>query len=311
MSNLFRKNEEGFMPLQSSMVEKPFVQWGLDVIGPINPKSSKGHSYIVTTTDYFTKWKEATTLRNADSDHLIHFLKENILSRFGVPEKFITDNGSIFVGSKFTNFCGEYGIIMGQSSNYYPQGNGMAKSTNKTLIQIIKKTIEANHKNWHNKLIDALWASRLTPKKGTGHSPFTLVYGKEARLPLHMELNALALVVNDEDEEQSPMQRRHNELLQLEEQREQAVLAMKKRQETIKKYFDKSTTAKEFQKDQLVFLWNKEKENPSSHTKFEALWIDPYQIERINGRNSYILKDMNGTIQSFPVNGKYLKHFFC
>jgi hypothetical protein len=72
---------------------------------------------------------------------------------------------------------------MGQSSNYYPQGNGLAESTNKTLIQIIKKTIEANHKNWHNKLIDALWASRLTPKDSTWHSLYTLVYGREAILP--------------------------------------------------------------------------------------------------------------------------------
>jgi hypothetical protein len=80
-----------------------------------------------------------------------------------VPKKFIINNGSIFIGSKFTNFCGEYGIIMGQSSNYYPQGNGMAKlrnkrnKRNKTLIHIIKKNIEANHMNWKNKLIDTLW----------------------------------------------------------------------------------------------------------------------------------------------------------
>jgi hypothetical protein len=47
------------MPLQSTMVEKPFSQWGLDVIGPINPKSSKGNAYIITATDYFTKWQEA------------------------------------------------------------------------------------------------------------------------------------------------------------------------------------------------------------------------------------------------------------
>lgn len=95
---------------------------------------------------------------------------------------------------------------MGQSSNYYSQGNGLAESTNKTLIQIIKKTIKANHKNWHNKSIDALWASQLTPKKGTGHSPFALVYEREARLPLHMELNAVTLVVNDDKYEKlSPM----------------------------------------------------------------------------------------------------------
>jgi hypothetical protein len=72
------------IPLQSSMVEKPFFQWVIDVIGPINPKSSKEHSYNITTTDYFTKWQEAPTLRNADFDHLIHFLKENILSIFGM-----------------------------------------------------------------------------------------------------------------------------------------------------------------------------------------------------------------------------------
>jgi hypothetical protein len=38
------------MPLQPILVEEPFSQWGLDVIGPINPKSSKGHVYILTAT---------------------------------------------------------------------------------------------------------------------------------------------------------------------------------------------------------------------------------------------------------------------
>jgi hypothetical protein len=70
---------------------------------------------------------------------------------------------------------------MSESSNYYPQGNVMEESTNNMLIQIIKNTIESIHEKWHNKLIDVLWESRLTPNKGTGHSPFSLVYGREAR----------------------------------------------------------------------------------------------------------------------------------
>jgi hypothetical protein len=45
---------------------------------------------------------------------------------------------------------------MGQSYNYYPQGNGLVESTNKILIQILKNKIESNHKKWHKKLIDAL-----------------------------------------------------------------------------------------------------------------------------------------------------------
>jgi len=100
--------------------------------------------YILTATDYFTKWQEETTLKNFDYDELIKFLKDKILSRFGVLEKFNTDNGSIFIGSKFTKFCRKYGIVMGQSLNYYPHGNGLAESTNKTLIQILKKTFARN-----------------------------------------------------------------------------------------------------------------------------------------------------------------------
>jgi len=87
---------------------------------------------------------EVVVLKKVDVEELIKFLKDNILSRFGVPNKFITNNGSIVIGSKFIEFCGQYGIIMGQYSNYYPQGNGLVESTNKTLVQRLKKTVDRN-----------------------------------------------------------------------------------------------------------------------------------------------------------------------
>ena len=107
-------------------------------------------------------------MKKEDTDELISFVEENILSRFGVPEKFIKDNCTVFIGSKFIAFYGKYGITMGQSSNYYPQGNKLAKPTNKTLVQILKKIILENQPNWNKKLNNALWASRITPKESTG-----------------------------------------------------------------------------------------------------------------------------------------------
>jgi hypothetical protein len=86
---------------------------------------------------------------------------------------------------------------------------------------------------------------------------------------------------------------------------------MNQRKQTIKKYFDQSTTTKYFQKGQVVLFWNKGKGNPSLHTKFEALWNDPYAIENILGYNSYLLRNMKGTMQMFPVNGQHLKSFFA
>jgi hypothetical protein len=135
-------------------------------------------------------------LKRVDSEELIKFLKDNILSRFSVLEKFIIDNGLIFIGSNFTEFCGEYGIVMGQSSNYYPQGNVLAKSTNKTLVQILNKIVDKNQRNWHLKFLDALWASIMTPKENTRMSSYTLVYEKEANMSINLELNALTFVVN-------------------------------------------------------------------------------------------------------------------
>jgi hypothetical protein len=103
-----RKMKRYAMLLQPIFIEQPFSQWGFDVVEPINPKSRKVHMYILTSTNYFTKWPEVVALTKVDSEELIKFLKDNILSRFNVLDKFITDNGSIFIGSNFIDFHREY-----------------------------------------------------------------------------------------------------------------------------------------------------------------------------------------------------------
>ena len=37
----------------------PFARWGIDVIGPVNPKASHGHRFILMVIDYFIKWVKA------------------------------------------------------------------------------------------------------------------------------------------------------------------------------------------------------------------------------------------------------------
>jgi hypothetical protein len=76
--------------------------------------------YILTTIDYFTNSPKEVALKRVNSKELIKFIKDNVLSRFSVQEKCVNDNSLIFIGSKFTEFCGEYGIVIGKSSNYYP-----------------------------------------------------------------------------------------------------------------------------------------------------------------------------------------------
>jgi hypothetical protein len=56
------------MPLQPVLLEFHFSKWGLDFIGPINPPSSTGQVFILTTTYYFTEWVEAISLKHSQDE---------------------------------------------------------------------------------------------------------------------------------------------------------------------------------------------------------------------------------------------------
>eukprot|EP00253_Pinus_taeda_P005602 PITA_05602 len=136
------KQKKPSLPLQPVNIEQPFDQWGLDIIGEIIPHSSKQHRYILTATDYFTKWVEAVPLKTANAEHIIKFIDQFIITRFGLPSALMFDNASYFSGNAMTEFALKRGFKLKYSANYYPQGNGLAESTNKNLIRIIKRTID-------------------------------------------------------------------------------------------------------------------------------------------------------------------------
>jgi len=112
-------------PLQPVVIEEPFEQWGLDIIGEITPTSSQLHKYILTTTDYFTRWIESIPLKIVDQDQVISFTEHFIITRFGVSHTLIFDNASYFSSINLTEFALEKGIKIKYYANYYPEGNGL------------------------------------------------------------------------------------------------------------------------------------------------------------------------------------------
>jgi hypothetical protein len=202
------------MPLVPIKVEAPFQQWGLDFLGEINPHSSAQHRWILTATDYFTKWVEAIPTRKATDSVVIEFLEENILARFGCPRKIVTDNAQAFKSMAMISFCQKYNIVLGHSTAYYPQGNRLAESSNKSMINIIKKVLKENEKSWHLHLKYALWANRIGTKKSIGTSPFQMVYGTDVVLPINLALPVMKLW-QDEKEDPNPLTRRVNQLIEV------------------------------------------------------------------------------------------------
>ena len=106
------------MPLNPILVIEIFDCWGIDFMGPFPP--SFGFLYILVAVDYVSKWVEAIPCRNNDHRTVIKFLKENLLSRFGIPRAIISDGGKHFCNRPFESLMKKYGVTHKVSTSYHP-----------------------------------------------------------------------------------------------------------------------------------------------------------------------------------------------
>ena len=60
---------------------------------------------------------------------------------------------------------------------------------------ILTKTIQLHHKDWAERLPEALWAYRITWRNITGHTPYELLYGKQVLLPIEFQVNTFRMAV--------------------------------------------------------------------------------------------------------------------
>ena len=80
----------------------------MDIIGPINPPSSRGHRFILAITEYFSKWAEAIPLAEVKTANMVNFIKHHVIYPVGIPRRIIHDNGPQFVSQAFSRFCNKY-----------------------------------------------------------------------------------------------------------------------------------------------------------------------------------------------------------
>ncbi|XP_021802935.1 uncharacterized protein LOC110747031 [Prunus avium] len=181
------------VPMNPVVKPWPFRGWAMDLIGKIYPASSQQHCFIIVATDYFTKWVEAKPVKSTTSQEIITFIEEQIIQRFGIPESITTDRGSSFISGDMLNMAEAFKFKLLQSTPYYAQANGQAESSNKVIINIIRKMLEKNPKQWHEKLSETLWAYRTSKREATGMTPYALTYGHDAILPMEIAVQSLRI----------------------------------------------------------------------------------------------------------------------
>ncbi|XP_073121371.1 uncharacterized protein [Henckelia pumila] len=206
----------GICGAHQSVASWPFDAWGLDVVGPLT-KSSSGHLYILAATDYFSKWAEAVPLKEIKKKNVADFIFTHIIYRYGIPRYMIPDNGKPFCNTLIDKLCEKFGFKQRKSSMYYAAANGLAESFKKTLCNLLKKIIAKSKKNWHERIGEALWAYRTTYRMPTQATPYALVYGVEAGVPLEPQIPSLRIAIQEGLTEEENARLRLEELEALDE----------------------------------------------------------------------------------------------
>ena len=162
-------------------------------------------------------------------------------------------------------------------------------------------------RDWDSKLTAALWAYRTTYKVTTWMTPFALMYGLEAILPIEVEIPSLRLAIGERLDTTESLTNRLTELEALNESRQLASQHMEVTQRRRKVAFDKSNKVRVLKPSTWVMVQDARRlEFPA---KFDALWTGPYIIKEVFHNNLVQLKTIDGLDFPTRTNGGRCKEY--
>lgn len=287
-------------------IGKPFDRVGIDIIGPLTVTTS-GNRYIVVATEYLTKWPEAKAIKDTKAITIAKFIYEEIICRHGCPEVLLSDQGTPFCNELVDSLCQLMQIKHRLSSAYHPQTNGLTERFNKTLCTTLAKYVSDYGDTWDTFLNASLFAYRTVQNSTTKYTPFKLIYGREAVIPMDLQHQILT---NKEKTMEKQLQQHidfiTNDLQNLHTNAQQNI---GKAQEKQKRYYDQGIKMEKFNIGDKVLLYESAKAKVHGD-KFREKWTGPYYVHEVNSTGAYKLRTMDGKVLKRNVNTDRLKRYF-
>ncbi|KAL5471393.1 hypothetical protein EMCRGX_G029508 [Ephydatia muelleri] len=169
-------------PLQSMHAGYPMQIIAVDIVGPFSPVQS-GNNDVLVVSDYFTKWMEAFAIPNQEA---VTVAEEEVFCRFSIPEQLHSDQGRQFEGKLMQEVCKLLHIKKTRTTAYHPQSDGVVERLNRTLLSMLTATVHEHPGDWDKKLRLMCMAYNTSVHQSTGFSPFFLLFGCQARLPVDL-----------------------------------------------------------------------------------------------------------------------------
>ena len=139
---------------------------------------------VMVMQDHFSKDVVAYVVKDQTACTTAETLRNGYFGLFGAPAYLVSDQGKAFMGHLITNLCELYGVQKLRTLPYHTQTNGQVERMNQTIIRMIGKLEQDKKAHWSEHLLEMLSAYSGTHSAVTGCSPYFLLFGRKARMPV-------------------------------------------------------------------------------------------------------------------------------
>lgn len=282
----------------------PFQKVNIDVIGPIDPPSARGHRYALCVIDLCTRWPEVVCLKSLSAKATCDALL-TVFTRTGVPEVVCSDCGTNFTAALTSEFLARLGCTPRFSTPDHPESNGSVERWNRVFKNMLFHVIERDARDWDRFVPFLLWAYREVPHDTTGVSPFRMLYGRDPVGPLAILGRSWAGDIEIPAElADAPADYLEKLKTQLELAADAAELTTSKQQEAYASHYNKRAMLKVFNEGDAVLIFDTNRAG-----KMYPKWLGPCTVTERYREHSYYVQTRDG--RRMLVHANKLRPYVC
>ena len=273
-------------PMQTIQAGSPMQVVAVDITGPL-PESEAGNRYILVVGDYFTKWMEAYAIPDQEATTVATKLVDEFYCRFGPPEQLHSDQGKQFESKLIQQICSILKISKSRTTAYHPQCDGLVERFNRTLKHMLATSLKDHPFDWEDRLRKVCMAYNTSVQASSGYTPFYLLYGREARLPIDLMYGTKRPSPQSVHEYASNLKQSLNDAYSAVRQQLNQAHARQKQ------YYDRKVHGEPYKKGDLVWLHNPTVP-PGQSAKLMHPWTGPYRIVERLSEVDYRIQELFG-----------------
>ena len=143
-----------------------------------------GYQYILVITDHFSRYAQAVPTRDKSSRTVARVLWEQYFLHYGIPKRLHSDQGREFDNNLIKGLASLLGVSKSRTTPYHPQGDPQPDRFNRTLLNMLGTLPVDKKHTWSKFVAPLVHAYNSTRNDSTGFSPYHIMFGREARLPI-------------------------------------------------------------------------------------------------------------------------------